>query len=301
VGAAVPGLSTLLLLPFDPKEDAPTQAGAPLSPRGQRCSGRIRESQGQPCPATADHVPGPARASGRAGRRVRQEMEESPMKRMGSTLFLAASAVALAAFLNVGQADAHTCSSLCNQMRRACNAEVKAAKKVAVATCGEERDACRTACETDSNSCVVDCPAEHAACIATCVGDPDCEAACDAALAACPDDCVGCCNYHRASCRADAKLVQKDLRLACEDGRATCEGTCVDPIDGACVRDCKAVQHSCQKDAKKNYWSPCKSNCPTGTERRACMRGCRTRVNQEFQLCSGAEVGCLSTCISAAP
>ncbi len=40
------------------------------------------------------------------------------MKRIGIKLFLAASVMALAAFLNVGPADADDCSSLCSQIRR---------------------------------------------------------------------------------------------------------------------------------------------------------------------------------------
>jgi hypothetical protein len=223
------------------------------------------------------------------------------MKRMSIRLFLVGTAAALVVFLNVGEADAQTCSSVCNQIRRACNSEVKAAKKVAMAVCEENRGTCRTACEIDPDSCFVDCETENAACLAACAEDPDCEAACAAALAECPDDCLPCCNYRRASCRGEAKAIRQEARLTCEASRQTCQDECVDPINGACVRGCKAVQKSCRKDAKKNYWTLCKRNCDEGTDRRACMSRCRKQVNEEYGDCSTAEVGCLVSCIGAAP
>jgi hypothetical protein len=220
-------------------------------------------------------------------------------------LFFAAGAVALVAFLNVGEADAHTCSSLCNQIKRACNAEAKAAKKVALATCDEERDTCREGCaDPNTPDCVIDCAGEHTACVAACALDPDpvaCQAACDAALAECPDTCVGCCNYMRASCRADARADRQAARLACTDSRVTCLDACVDPIDRSCLRTCTSAQRSCRSSAKRTVWSPCKEACPNGKGRRACMRGCRKELNEALKACSYGEVLCLGGCINLGP
>ena len=218
------------------------------------------------------------------------------MKRRGIKLFLGASVMALAAFLNVGPADAQSCDSLCNQINRACKAEAKAAKNIAFADCHLARIGCDVGCAADPNSCVVDCPAEYAACLATCDSDTACVAACDAALAACPDTCVGCCNYERASCLADAKAARRGARLACVDLRVTCPDTCVEPVDGDCVKTCKSATRSCKRTAKKDIWAPCKDQCPKGPSRRACMLGCSKELNVALESCSSTEGLSLQDC-----
>jgi hypothetical protein len=217
-------------------------------------------------------------------------------------LALVAGAAAVVAFLDVGQADAYTCSSACNQIRRACNHAAKATGKIALAVCDEDRDACRVDCELNPETCTAICQAANLTCPEGCVSDPDpaaCQAGCATALAECPLECPDCCNYGRVSCREAAKAARQVTRLACDGSRANCWENCDDPIDGACVKGCKSDQHRCQSDWKKVSVA-CKKACAGGTERRACMRDCRKQLNEKFQGCSQEEIGCVAGCIGVA-
>jgi hypothetical protein len=209
--------------------------------------------------------------------------------------------------LDVTTANAFTCSSSCSQIRRACVHVVKATRKIANALCDETRDTCRADCEaTDPETCSGNCNDTHAACVAACPADPDppaCQAGCDSVLAQCLDGCLDCeasCNNARVSCREAAQTARREAKLACDASRQTCGETCVDPIDGDCVRQCKDLQHDCSKAAKK-FSLECKRSCAKGTARRACVTACGKQLNQAFQLCSDQEALCVAGCIGLTP
>jgi hypothetical protein len=213
------------------------------------------------------------------------------MKRLGLMLLMAVFMGALM-LLQAAPVQAHTCSSVCNQIRRACLSMAKATTKVAYAGCESDRDACRAACEVDPGSC---CQAAYSACTAACAGDPVCEADCAAALADC-GDCVTCCNDGRVSCRGAAVTARSEARVACDASRDSCPELCVvDPIDNGCVQRCKADERVCRNDAK-GVERQCKRNCQGGTSQRACVRECRKKNNEALQLCSNQEILCLGVC-----
>ncbi len=208
--------------------------------------------------------------------------------RIGIRLFLVAAAFGLASLLQAAPADAHTCTSACNQVRRACNSVAKAGSKVEFALCADGRDACRTACEIDNSVCVQACDA----CVVGCAGDPTCLDGC----AACPTECPDCCNAARTTCRDIAKDARAAARLLCTDSRTTCNETCVS-VDGNCVRRCVRTRRGLEADAKRTA-NACKNACTGGPDRRACMRSCRKILNQQFQLFSNQEAVCIgTTCI----
>jgi hypothetical protein len=192
-------------------------------------------------------------------------------------------------FSDVAPAEAHTCASLCNQVRRACLAGAKAVRQVARAVCDETRDGCRTDCAANEATCPDDCVVE-------CGADQPC-------LDACLDACANCipnCNADREGCLELAEQQRAADRVGCVGTREGCQDTCSDPIDGDCVRGCKSDQRGCRADAKK-LEGGCKRDCTSSTEpRRACMRTCRKKYNADLQFCSSVEIGCLlEQCISA--
>jgi hypothetical protein len=224
-------------------------------------------------------------------------------KRLGVALLLIAGTVGLPALLDPAEAEAYTCDSACNQIRRACNHVAKAARKVAQAICDDERDACRAECEATAANCEAVCAEASAACLEACATDPDpvtCQAECAAAAPVCPEDCEICCQGVRVSCRADANEAREAARLVCAASRDTCDQTCVDPINAECVRDCVSAQHDCAGDAKRNSAS-CDRACPGSTGQRACKRECRKLLNQALGLCSAQERVCVAGCIGVAP
>ncbi len=185
------------------------------------------------------------------------------MKALGIRLLLTTSIAAFVAFLDVGEADAHTCKSACNQIDRACGHAEKAARKAALAQCDLDRDSCRELCEVD----------------------PDC-----------PD-----CNDARTLCREAADTVWQQAKDACRvAGEACPPETCVDPIDGDCVRDCSSDQKDCARLNKKNSRA-CKKGCPTGNGRRGCVRLCKKQLNEALVPCSDIEALCLGGCITPSP
>ena len=215
--------------------------------------------------------------------------------RIGARLLLVAGAFGLATLLQSAPAGAHTCSSACNQVRRACNSVAKAGSKVEFALCADGRDACRTACEIDNSVCVQVCLDANDACVLGC-GDQTCLDGCVAAFAACPDECPDCCNAARTTCRDIAKDARTAARLLCTDSRTTCNETCVS-VDGNCVRSCVRTRRGLEADAKRSA-NACKNGCTGGPDRRACMRSCRKILNQQFQLFSNQEAVCIgTTCI----
>jgi hypothetical protein len=197
-------------------------------------------------------------------------------------------------FASVLAVEAHTCSSLCNQVRRACRRVAHSQRQVARAVCDATRDTCRADCEANADTCQADC---EAACVATCAGDAVCVAGCpDACVAICAD-CIPDCNADRTACFDLAEQAREAANLACDGARTSCGETCVDPIDGACVRTCKSDRKSCDL-MKKNDEKACKRACPNGEGRRACMRECRRLKNAALALCSDTEVLCLLDCAS---
>jgi hypothetical protein len=186
-------------------------------------------------------------------------------------LTLLSLAIAVGAMLGLGAvpADAHTCSSSCNQIRRACRASTRAIHKIARMDCNAERDACRVVCEADPAICP----------------DGECEA--------CEDDC----DLVRVDCRTAAKDVQTVDQATCDVMRTSCNDICQDPIDGVCVKECKAdAHHACVRPARLDY-RHCKQQCPTGTGRQACVRYCRREMNADLDLCFDGEMLCVAQCI----
>ena len=220
------------------------------------------------------------------------------MKRMGlrflTAVFMGASLMLLQAAL----AEAHTCSSVCNQIRRACLEVAKAERQVARAVCEDERDACRAECAANAETCPTDCEATNVACVGACGGNAECEAACAATLSQCLDDCANCvanCNGDREGCMAAAEVQRQAEKLACDGSRESCGEGCIDPIDNACVQECKVGAQTCESEAKK-LEGQCKRECPSGTGRRACVRGCRKQLNVDVQGCANQEILCLAAC-----
>ena len=190
------------------------------------------------------------------------------MKRRFTLLSLAIAAGAMLV-LSAVPADAHTCKSSCNQIRRACRASVKAIYKVERLDCDDARDACRAACEADPAVC------------------PDGE--CDA--------CKDACNLVRDDCRAAAKDARNLNQATCDITRTSCTDVCQDPIDSACVRACRAdAQHDCVRPARADY-RQCKQQCPTNTGRRACVRSCRQTMEADLDYCFDGEMLCVAGCI----
>jgi hypothetical protein len=194
--------------------------------------------------------------------------------------------------VDVGAAQAMTCESTCNQIRRACSSVAKSALNVEYANCDDGRDVCRVACEANAEQCPIDCDTAHTTCVSG--GGVDC----DATRAQCLDACAHCgsyCNAERVACRDVAKAVRADANLLCDSLRESCDTTCVDPIDEACVRDCRTTSSTCAGDAKGDE-KTCHAACPRGTDQRACMRSCRRDKNAALGLCSDQEVLCIGVC-----
>jgi hypothetical protein len=187
--------------------------------------------------------------------------------------------------VDVDPAEAVTCSSVCNQIRRACLNLSKAVRKVSRADCDEARDICRDDCDANAATCVDDC-------VTLCAGDPVCEAGC-------PDECASCipnCNTTREGCLADAEAVRQAARLTCDGSRDGCREVCIDPVDASCVRDCTATAKRCKADKKLDQ-RQCKRDCKDSEiSRRACMRNCRRQYNLDIQFCADHEAVCLGGC-----
>jgi hypothetical protein len=205
------------------------------------------------------------------------------MMRIATRLLLISGAGAVLGLLHVAPANATTCSSACNGIRRACIHVAQATAKAAYTVCDDDRDACRAECEVSNQPCIDFCATQ-----------PDlvtCEAGCD---------CNTACNEFRVGCRDAAKTLRTDARALCTASRESCNTTCVDPIDGECVRDCKGPLRKCRGDASRAAVS-CKKNCANGTAKRACVRGCKRLLNEGLKLCSGQEALCIGGCIGVGP
>lgn len=218
------------------------------------------------------------------------------MKKLALGLIVTPGVILLLSTVAPSPADAHTCSSACNQIRRACLHVAKATRKVEFAVCDDSRDTCRSDCAATGDNCSTVCAAVDAACLAACAGDLDCEAACAAGTSVCPDDCDGCCLDGRVICRSAAQQVSREARILCDGTREGCRDVCQDPIDGDCVRTCHSAQRICANAAKKTEVA-CKRQCPDGTARRACVRGCRKEMNDSLGFCSSSEMLCVGGCI----
>ena len=72
------------------------------------------------------------------------------MKRVGLSFLMAVFIGSSLMIVDVGPAEAVTCSSVCSQIRRACLNLSKAVRKVSRADCDETRDACRSDCAANS-------------------------------------------------------------------------------------------------------------------------------------------------------
>lgn len=198
---------------------------------------------------------------------------------------------------DVVPAEAHTCNSVCNQVRRACRRIAKADRQVARADCDATRDTCRADCEANADTCQTDC---EASCMAACAGDLVCEAGCPDA---CADSCASCipdCNDARSECFGLAEDARQAANDACDTARESCnlppeQGGCQDPIDNTCVKGCMSDRKGCDRNAKLAE-KQCKQTCNGGEGQRACMRDCRKAKNAALSFCSDLEVGCLAGC-----
>lgn len=204
--------------------------------------------------------------------------------------------------LTPAAAEAQTCSSVCNQVRRACNHAAKGMSKAARITCTENVGTCRDDCETNASTCPGDCDAASATCAAACATAPDataCEADCAAALAQCVDDCTNCdanCLTTGVTCKNEAKAARDAMREVCSGARDICDGSCEEPIDRGCVHDCTTDEHGCRDDAKRTEVG-CKKGCAKGSAAKSCIRTCRKDNNLEQQACEDLTVLCYAGCI----
>jgi hypothetical protein len=195
-------------------------------------------------------------------------------------------------------AEAVNCSSVCNQVRRACNHSAKGSYKAAKIQCDENRDGCHADCDANAATCPDDCDAAAGTCVSDCAGDLVCEAACGDALVQCQDDCVNCdanCDTTRGECRTDAKADRDALRGVCDDLKGVCGDTCTEPIEKMCVRGCTSDEHGC-RDAAKRTGVQCKKSCPKDGDRKACIRSCRKTNNLAQQSCEDTAVLCYAGC-----
>jgi hypothetical protein len=216
-------------------------------------------------------------------------------------LMVVAGAVVLPALIGVQSAEAQRCSSLCNQIRRACIKSAKATRKAELATCDASRETCRTECQTNAGSCLGTCDDTNTTCLAGCESalDPSaCGEDCAAALLQCQDDCANCaanCNAGRETCRTEANTKRTAGKDTCDGWRMSCRDACVDPIDRPCTRGCKSDLRQCAADAKKAERT-CKKGVEKGPARKAGIRSCRQAMNQALGICSDLEVTCLAGC-----
>jgi hypothetical protein len=194
---------------------------------------------------------------------------------------------------------AHTCNSVCNQIRRACRRHAKAVLIVDYTNCDDQRDGCLNDCDLNVDQCPIDCDNANTACVGACdPADTVCLDGCAAGLTQCLEDCANCkanCRADRVVCRDNAKLQRDADNVVCDGSRESCQDTCVDPIDSTCVRGCKADKKGCDGVAKRAERT-CKRACPTGSERRACFRNCKREKNVDYQDCSDREIICLGGC-----
>jgi hypothetical protein len=218
------------------------------------------------------------------------------LSRLAPTFITAAAALFL--LVSVIPAEAVNCSSVCNQVRRACSHSAKGAFKAARIQCDQDSDTCSSDCVANAATCPGDCDTAAAACVTPCLGDTLCEAACGDSLAQCQLDCINCddnCDSARGTCRDTAKADRDALRALCGDSRTTCNAVCVDPIDKNCVRGCTNDEHDCRGDAKK-VEGQCKRACSSGTAKKACMRDCKKTNNLDQQLCEDSAMLCYAGC-----
>jgi len=214
---------------------------------------------------------------------------------------VAVGAVVIPALVGVRSAEAHNCSSVCNQIRRACMKSAKATRKADLATCDANRERCRAECQANAGSCLGDCDEANTACLVECDSAPNptaCGDECQADLVQCQDDCANCgadCGATRDTCRTQAQTARQEAAQGCDDSRLTCRDACVDPIDGHCVRGCKSDRRDCKGLAKKDE-RDCKKACDRGPARKACVRECRRVMNLALGVCSDEEVLCLGGC-----
>ena len=199
-------------------------------------------------------------------------------------------------------AGAHTCSSGCNQVRKACIKEAKACRGVAFAACDDARDQCRSDCAANAATCSTDCDSALSTCEAVCLTDLDpaaCSAACTATHATCIYDCDHCisnCNGDRSDCRAAANDERSQALHSCSSGRDTCRTLCSGDVDSGCVRDCLTPDRQCLR-AIKDGEKTCKRNCATGPDRRACFRGFRAQRNAAEKTCQRNAGACITACL----
>ena len=225
------------------------------------------------------------------------------MERMGLRLLTAVFMGASLMLLQVALAEAHTCSSVCNQIRRACLDVGKAAREVERAVCEDEGDGCKANCAADGEICPTECEDANTACVAQCMGNPECGAGCSGDLSQCLDGCANCvanCSTAREVCTGEAEQNRQQAKLGCDEARGECSATCLGPIDSQCVSACKAEARASKKGAK-DVERECKRACPGGTDRQACVRGCRMQCNMDLQGCANQEMLYLAQCAGIAP
>ncbi len=222
------------------------------------------------------------------------------MRKLFSRILVLGGAIAVLGLLEVAPADAYTCSSACNQLRRACNVQAKAQRKIDNALCADTRDACKVTCEGDPGHCATVCQTALTDCLTGCGIDVVCQDACNVAAAECPSECPGCCNFGRQGCRTTAKGVRDEARAACTLARTTCNTDCTS-VNGACIRQAQSARKSCDRGHKVTA-NTCKQGCGSGPGRRACVRTCRRIMNEGLKLCAADEASTIGTeCIQTGP
>jgi hypothetical protein len=214
---------------------------------------------------------------------------------------------AVAVFVLAQAAEAHTCSSACNQIRRACVSNTKAVKKIGKIKCDDNPNwvcaaDCATDCAANEGTCNQSCNAARAVCDAACAGDSTCLADCEATetsclgacdVATCTSTCQAACDDDRATCLAKVKEDVTESKVLCDAARTGCNDTCVDPIDSNCVNACKSAQRSCRSSNKRDEGT-CKKACAKGAGKKACIRGCQQAFNESMKLCGNEELACIA-------
>lgn len=183
--------------------------------------------------------------------------------------------------LAASTADAATCKSGCNQVRRGCRAEAKYNRTVAFGSCDAARRDCAGACSDTATACNEACAED----------DADCAAACHTAK----DTCREACSMDRDDCRQAAKVVRHDANVVCEEDRGACRGLCEAANDRACVRACSSASGACFDEVASTY-EACQLACDGADEPDACLRDCKVEKIAGHGACKAGREACLSGC-----
>lgn len=183
--------------------------------------------------------------------------------------------------LAASAADAASCKSGCNQVRRGCRAEANYTRRVAFDTCDDTRRDCMGACSDTATACNDLCVED----------DAECAAACDMAKSDCRDGC----SIDRDDCRAAAKLVRSDAFVACQEGRGSCREVCDAASDRGCVRACAKAGGACFAEVGVTH-EACQLACETADDLQACSTLCKVERLAAHAACSAGRAACVDGC-----